>query len=315
MERKDLIYVTSAGTYTDIDTYACATAYGELLRLKGYNAHAVISKNFTESIPKFLHELKVEYLDQTTVNLEKADSLIIVDRSDIDGLKSSIDIAKVKEVYDHHFGYEKYWQNLLGKNSYIEKVGSCATLIWGAISGAIRKDCFEQKISRNSLMLIYSAIISNTLNFKAGVTTQKDINSANEIKSLAQIDDTYVEKYFTTVTANIEKDPYNAMLKDVKAVKVGDQKIAIGQLELWNSANVISSLVDQIPGFLPGFQDLPFFITVASISDGKTTFISNSSAVKKLLGNALNFTWISEDFFVLDKLLLRKEIIKDFQAS
>lgn len=311
MEKKDLIYVTSAGTYTDLDTYACATAYSELLRLKGYDAHAVISKNFTESIPKFLHELKVEYLDQTTVNLEKADSLIIVDRSDIDGLKSSIDIAKVKEVYDHHFGYEKYWKELLDRNSHIEKVGSCATLIWCAI----RKDCFEQKISRNSLMLLYSAIISNTLNFKAGVTTQKDINSANEIKGLAQIDDTYVEKYFTTVTANIEKDPYNAMLKDVKAVKVGDQKIAIGQLELWDSANVISSLVDQIPNFLPGFEDQPFFITVASISDGKTTFISNSSAVKKLLGNALNFTWISEDFFVLDKLLLRKEIIKDFQAS
>lgn len=315
MDKGDLTYVTSGGAYTDIDTYACTIAYSEMLRLKGYNAHAVISKNFTESIPKFLKELKVEYLDQETVNLNEADSLIIIDRSDTEGLKSSIDTTKVKEIYDHHFGYEKYWKELLDRNSHIEKVGSCGTLIWCAIRYAIRKDCSEQKISRNSLMLLYSAIISNTLNFKAGVTTQKDINSANEIKGLAQIDDTYVEKYFTTVTANIEKDPYNAMLKDVKAVKVGDQKIAIGQLELWNSANVISSLVDQIPGFLPGFEDQPFFITVASISDGKTTFISKSSAVKKLLGNALNFTWISEDFFVLDKLLLRKEIIKDFQAS
>ena len=310
MDKGDLTYVTSGGAYTDIDTYACTIAYSEMLRLKGYNAHAVISKNFTETIPKFLTALKVEYLDQETVNLNEADSLIIIDRSDTEGLKSSIDTTKVKEIYDHHFGYEKYWKELLDRNSHIEKVGSCATLIWCAI----RKDCFEQKISRNSLMLLYSAIISNTLNFKAGVTTQKDINSANEIKSLAQIDDTYVEKYFTTVTANIEKDPYNAMLKDVKTVKIGTQTLAIGQLELWDSADIIGSLVDQIPSFLPGFQDLPFFITVASISDGKTTFISNSSEAKKMLGDALDFTWRSEDFFVLERLLLRKEIIKNLQA-
>ncbi len=315
MNKGDLTYVTSGGAYTDIDTYACTIAYSEMLRLKGYNAHAVISKNFTETIPKFLTALKVEYLDQETVNLNEADSLIIVDRSDIEGLKSSIDTTKVKEIYDHHFGYEKYWKELLGRNSHIEKVGSCATLIYCAIRSAIRKDCFERKISQNSLILLYSAIISNTLNFKAGVTTQKDIISAEEIKNLAKIDDSFTQKYFTTVTANIEKDPYNAMLKDVKSIIAGDKKIAIGQLELWDSANLISSLVDQIPSFLPGFQDLPFFITVASISDGKTTFISKSFEAKKMLGDALDFTWRSEDFFVLERLLLRKEIIKDLQAS
>ncbi|HQG57510.1 MAG TPA: DHH family phosphoesterase [Candidatus Dojkabacteria bacterium] len=310
MDNSKLIYITADGLYSDIDIYACSIAYAELLRLRGKNAIAVVNTTFTESVPQFLLDLDVEYLNQSNIDWNKADALIILDRSDSEGLQKNINISKVIELYDHHFGYEEYWSKLLGSRAHIEKVGSCATLIWEQI----KLHNQEKKISKNSLILLYLAIISNTLNFKSGVTTDRDIQASKEIKIIANIPNEFSSDYFKKVSTSIINAPYEAMLKDVKFVVInGSQQIAIGQLEIWDAKEIQNAIILKLETFLPNFENIPWFVTIASIKDGKTILISKSTEMKIMLNKALSIKWEEDISYICSSLLLRKEIIKALQ--
>lgn len=311
MNESKLIYITADGLYSDIDIYACSIAYAELLRLKGKNAIAIVNTIFTESIPQFLLDLEVSFLNQSNIDWKRADSIIILDRSDSDGLQRNIDLSKVIELFDHHFGYENFWSERLGKNAHIEKVGSCATLIWEQI----KKSDMQKAISANSLILLYSAIISNTLNFKAGVTTERDIKASEEIKNTANISTDFIEEYFQTVSENTLKSPYDSMLKDVKLVVINGRQIAIGQLEIWDTSEVEKVLLNEIGDYLPKYEGIPWFVTIASIKEGRNVLISRSDIMKESLSKALGIKWNKGNSIKIDNLLLRKEIIKALQST
>jgi len=276
----ETIYVTADGIYSDIDIYACSIAYSELLRLEGKNAFAVVNTKFTESITKQLASLKADYLNQDAINWDEATSIIVLDRSDTEGLKKNLDFTKITELYDHHFGYEKYWNDLLNDNAHIEKVGSCATLIWEQAY----KRGFSQKISQESRLLLYAAIISNTLNFKASVTTARDVVAAREIRNCTNIPDTFDADYFSTVSGSILKAPLESLLKDVKVVTISNHTFAIGQLEVWDAQSIERELAVSCGEYLKGFENIPYFI------------------------------WNGTDIATTSRLLLRKEIIRELQT-
>jgi len=300
------IFVTADGSYSDIDIYACSVAYAELLRFEGKDAVAVVNTRFTESIPDYIARLDVEFIDQNKVDMSKAEKIVILDRSDVDGLKKHIDITKIIELYDHHTLYEKFWKKQLGKDSHIEHVGSCATLIWEEI----KRRGFAKNISKSAIILLYSAIISNTLDLKAGVTTKRDIAASKETKTLAKVDQSFSQKYFNSVTENIKRSPLESLIKDTKITKMDDYEIAIGQLELWDTKGVVQTLQKFKNTYLPGFDKLPWFITIASISSGSNTLICRFPELRKKLAAVLGIEWIDSDVVEIPKLLLRKEIIK-----
>jgi nanoRNase/pAp phosphatase (c-di-AMP/oligoRNAs hydrolase) len=87
---------------------------------------------------------------------------VIVDTSDHTFLSTHLDISRVIEIYDHHFGYEAYWQDLLGHDAHIEPIGAAATLIWEQW----KKRAPIEQISTNTAKLLAYAIVSNTSNFQ-----------------------------------------------------------------------------------------------------------------------------------------------------
>lgn len=306
----ETIYVTADGIYSDIDIYACSIAYAELLRLEGKNAFAVVNTKFTESITAQLASLKSDYLNQDTINWEHATSIIVLDRSDTEGLRKNLDLTKITELYDHHFGYEKYWSDLLKNNAHIERVGSCATLVWEQVL----KRGFSQKISQNSCLLLYAAIISNTLNFKASVTTDRDVVAAREIRTSINIPETFDADYFSSVSGSILKAPIESLLKDVKVVTILNHTFAIGQLEVWDAQSIEHELAVSCGEHLKGFENIPYFVTIAQIATGNNKLICKSEKLKKVLTAAIGVIWNGKDIATTSKLLLRKEIIREIQA-
>lgn len=228
------IYVTSDGIYSDIDIYACTISYTELLNLQNIEAYSVINTTFTESITKEISSWKVEFINQKSFEYKPNNKYIILDRSDVENITKHISIDQIIEIFDHHFGYEEFWKNKLGRNSHIEPVGSCATLIWEEY----KKKKLECSISITSAKLLYLAIISNTLDLKANVTTQRDIFASNELLIISELDKNYNKKYFNDLNTSVIKNPVKGILKDIKTNKYGDMNISIGQLELWNVQNI-----------------------------------------------------------------------------
>ncbi|HUW22246.1 MAG TPA: DHH family phosphoesterase [Candidatus Bathyarchaeia archaeon] len=304
----ETIYVTADGIYSDIDIYACSIAYAELLKLQGKSAVAVVNPVFTDSITPEISSWKFSYLNQESFDFSKAEQLIILDRSETENLQKNINLDKVIEIYDHHSGYEVFWKNKLGSNSHIEKVGSCATLIWEEY----RKRGLNKKIQPDVAKLLYTAIISNTLNLKASVTSERDIKAMQDLYKLSELDDGFNARYFNAVSEKILAGPLTSLIRDTKTCYCKDYKVAIGQLEVWNGKEIPRLLKQKIQQHLPGFEEFPWFTTIASISEGKNYLFTTDRTMKAKLSKALKVTW-EGDIAATSKLMLRKEIIKELQ--
>ena len=92
--------------------------------------------------------------------------VVLVDASDLQGMSSTINPSQVIEIIDHRKVHQA--DQFPNAHVQIELVGSAATLV------AERFVAQNIPISPESAILLYSAIISNTINFQASVTTQRD---------------------------------------------------------------------------------------------------------------------------------------------
>ncbi len=164
---------------------------------------------------------------------------IIVDVSDPDFIKGAVPLEQVTEVFDHHTGFEQYWQERIGGGAHIEFIGAAATQIYEAW----KKVELQDKISRETALLLIAAILDNTLNLTSSNTTQRDVDAFTELCEKENIDEVWCASYFSEVQKNIEADLKEALFKDVKTIQ--DNAClpgAFAQLCVWDSESLIEKL-------------------------------------------------------------------------
>ena len=118
--------VTAGAHYLDIDAYACMVALAELLRLRGQNAVAWSDAAYNYSVCPSLVEDGQIMKALPAPEWEKNGRYIIVDVSDPEYLKKAVPLGNVVAVYDHHVGFEEYWESRIGENARIEFIGAAA---------------------------------------------------------------------------------------------------------------------------------------------------------------------------------------------
>ena len=221
-------------TYTnaDLDGVASAFAYSELLNKQGesasYYINGVVKKEVDAVCSLFnikLHN-KLEELSNKQI--------IVVDTNTL----SAVDFVSPKqiiEVIDHHPLSGDIFENAVVD---IQQIGAVCT---------IKAEKYKEKkikISRESAILLYYGIISNTINFNAKETTQRDRKMAVWLKEQCnEIDDLLINYIFTEKSKIDIKDLRLAMEVDEK-FKLGTDEIIIGQLEITN-----------VKGFLEKYED------------------------------------------------------------
>lgn len=217
-----------------------------------------------------------------------------------------VDLNKVVEVYDHHF-YDELGdlKARLGNSCHIEKVGACATLIWEEF----KERGYANKISPLNALLIYTAIISNTLDFNAGVTTDRDIIASKELMEIANPAANWKQRYYEQIEEAIMSDPIANMQLDTKRINLKSGSIAITQIELWDS----SKFIDENRGILDNFlasQDTKFaFVTSPSINKGCNYLYALNSQTEELLKKIWPDLVFNNKIANTRKLYLRKEIL------
>lgn len=142
----------------------------------------------------------------------ESDSYVIVDISDPEKIQEFAPLDQVTEIYDHHFGFETYWHSRLGEWAKIEPIGAAATLIWEEFKAR----GFSTAISRESAVLLAHAIISNTVNFLFGLSSERDKVALAELVKIAGLKEGWISEYFYTQQKYIEQNPKEAILNDTK---------------------------------------------------------------------------------------------------
>jgi inorganic pyrophosphatase/exopolyphosphatase len=297
------IIVTGDKNFTDIDILACVIAYTELLNLLGKNAEAVILGPLNASVPKEVSDWGLEYSKTYTKNDD--DSFVILDRSDNpEVFPDFVEKEKIIEIIDHHLRLRSYWKKTLGNKAIIESVGSCATLIWEKF----KENKIENKITQTSARLLYTAILSNTLNFKAFMTDDRDTQAAGELLKLLELPDNWKEIFFVGCEKKLLENPKQAIKHDIKTKKLKTgEKITIGQIELWKSREFIENNKDLISEVLSSHGNELWFLSSPSISEGINYIFTTNPRVKELLESHIEASF-SGDIGETKSLWLRKEI-------
>jgi inorganic pyrophosphatase/exopolyphosphatase len=207
-------------------------------------------------------------------------------------------------VYDHHYGYEAFWKERLPDSTFIEYVGACATLIWERF----KREGLQDLISTVNANLLYTAIFSNTLNFKSLVTTERDRIASEELLKYIDLPNDWKSIYYGEVAEEFNKNLSEHVCKDTKSVDLDGTPIHFGQLEVWNAAPIIEKFECK---FQPNPND-EWLINIASIEEDCSYFYTNSDRLRNTIMQITDASEVSPLLLASQRLWLRKEILREF---
>lgn len=300
----DTYVITAGSAYLDIDAYACCVAMAQLLQCRGMNAIA------WSNAPR-----NCSVCDHLTVDApiaaalpagwdEKSAKFILVDISDPAYLSPEVSPERVVGVFDHHVGFEEYWQSRIGKGCCIEFIGAAATLVYRQWKAA---GLLSQMPSATARLLI-AAILDNTLNLTSPVTTQEDRDAFAQLCRRENVGEAWCAEYFSQVQECIEADLKNALFGDIKRVS-GNQVLPplVGQLCLWNVEALLRSLPQIRRWFAQEGQS--WMLNLIDIHQNCSYFVCDDSAYQEKMAQVFSVSF-DDGVAKLPRAYLRKEIIK-----
>lgn len=294
-----IVVITSRSEYIDIDAYASCIGYRELLACFNIESKAVTTSLLNQSISWMIKDIPLKFDDYFP---GAGDRFIVLDVSDpthFDRIVLNHDY--ISEVIDHHTGHEEYWAGKKEVRSQIEPIGSIATIIYEKFIQSQK----EEHLTSDLCKLLVAAIVDNTLNLKASITNERDIVAFNQLCKIGNIDYTWVQEYLESCEENILNDLENAIKNDTKAIEVGALPCTFGQLVVFNHEKVLDNkkVIEDLYGV-----GNDWVVNIISLKSGKSYLMATSGQSKRKLEKLFGKKF-SDDVMVLDKFMLRKEII------
>ncbi len=287
----------------DLDGVACALAYGEFLQKTGRLAEVgVLGEPHIEAqyvLDRFGIEppLKIE-------NDADFDKVILVDTCYEGSVLGKVTPIKVIEIIDHHLagGEEKFTQAKI----QIEAVGAAATLV------AERFIQNQVEMSKESAILLFGAIISNTLNFKGRVATDRDKVAAAWLNQTAQLPQDFWKDLFAAKSDLSGSRLAEGLRGDFAISGIELKKVGIAQLEIIGAQKLITERRDEIIKVLAGIKqekDLDIvFLNIIDLEEDQNFFIAQDLVTQKLLEKILDIEF-NEVVAVRPNLIMRKQIV------
>ncbi|HSX05814.1 MAG TPA: DHH family phosphoesterase [Candidatus Saccharimonadales bacterium] len=296
--------VTSGYRYLDIDAYGGIIAYAELLNLLGEPAIAASTAPLNESITPTIHSWQAEL----TRGYQQApdDEFVLIDISEPEFFDTFVDRSKVAEILDHHPEFIEYWAERPATKAQIEFIGAACTLVY---EQWVKTGKLEQ-ISSTSARLLIAGILDNTLNFRAGVTTDRDRAAYAGLMEHANLPADWPAQYFGECQEQALADLKTVIRGDIKVTTYQSfgRKTAVGQLVVWNAKEMVATRLSEIEDSMAGQAD-DWFMSLISLVEGRNYFITTVPAVQQFLERFLNVRFVGS-VAVADRLWLRKEIMK-----
>lgn len=287
----------------DIDAVAGMIAYSEYLNKIGENTTVGIIDAPHDEAKYILDRFNISYPKQID-NTDNFERVILVDSSELSGLDGKVTPEKVIEIIDHRKINEA--DKFPNAKVQIELVGSASTLI----AEKFIKNNIE--ISKESAILLCGAIISNTLNFKGGVTTDRDKIAYEYLNKIAELPANFSKELFESKSDLSGSKLKERIISDMAWFPIANRKISILQLEIINSKDLIENRIDDIVEIIKGFKrERGFgliFLNLIELEECKNYFIAIDDETKKVIEKVLN---VKFNGFVAERpnLIMRKQIV------
>ena len=294
--------VTSGSAYLDIDAYAGCIACAELLNVLGEPAKALSSAPLNDSI---CASLRAGHVGLEAHVPDPSDTFVLVDVSHPAYLDPIVEVERVVAVYDHHSGAEAFWHARLGERARIEHVGAAATQIYEAwlAAGALAQ------MRPATARLLLAAILDNTLNFGAQVTTARDHAAYAALAPLAGVGDGWPAAYFSECQAAIERDLGNALRNDAKTLSpTAERPAVLAQLVIWDARRIMAHQHARIRATL-GALHADWLLNLVSIDEQRSYFLADNDATRSKVAKALAVDF-SGGPAPYERLILRKELMR-----
>lgn len=296
-----IVILVTSYTNADLDGTACAYAYAEFLRKQGEEAEAGIFGKMHQEARFVIEEIGAEVKKGEDL-IANADKVILTDDSRLEGLPDTVEPEKVVEIIDHREIEEI--EEFPNASIQIEKVGAAATLVsekfWSK----------NTEISEEAAVLLYGGIKSNTMNFNAKTTTNRDKKMAEWLEKQAEIPENLTRRMFDH-KSNVGKPLKETFLGDFKVVEAKGKNIGIAQLEIIGVENFLEKNKLEIEEALEQIdteKELDhLYLTCADIEKGFTLLCSTVPETKELISKSLDVNF-DGNVARKDRLMLRKEI-------
>lgn len=290
----------------DLDGVASTFAYSNYLNKIGEKAiPCIFSKHHEEVdylINKYNLNLNIQEYDPTLFS-----KIILVDASEIDTIDKRIDPNKVVEIIDHR--KINMVEKFPNAKIQIEMVGAAATLITEKF---IKNNI---SFSEDLAILLYGAIVSNTLNFKAKVTTDRDIKAVEYLKNNFHFPEDFAHEMFMA-KSDYSGEKLRQALKgnfaNFKSHNFAGKKMGIIQIEMIDGKKMAIERKDEI---IKEIQDMMkeldldiCFLTIIDLEANQNIFVAPNKQIEDLLSKVLNVEF--KDYLAIRPgFIMRKEIV------
>ena len=288
----------------DVDGIGCMYAYSELLRKNGEDADYYFEGKLKKEAEIILEKYKIQLNEKMMVNDD--DDIIMVDNNELNFLPDCIKKEKIVEIIDHHTRCK--WIDEMPKiKCQIEFIGAAATLV------AERYKKQEIVPSREAAILLYYGIISNTMNLKIKMTTDRDKEMARWLKSFVpEINDDITREIFikkSEIGDNLEEEMEIGFKNRFVSIKW-----SIGQLEVADAENFISKYYNDMQDIMNRVSkenDIDYIsVNIMDVLNGYNIIIAGNERTKDMLAENFKAFKFENMMAKSYEFYSRKEIVK-----
>ena len=202
------------------------------------------------------------------------------------------------------------WQTYKKAKIQIEVIGAAASLV------AERFKLAGIKPSRESAILLYYGIISNSINLKAKITSQKDIEMSDWLKTQCpEISERKIAQIFKKKSVIDESDLRKEMECEIP-IFFKDDSFIVGQLELVDMDIFIKNNKEKLISILKTVKEEKnvkyAYLNCVDILKGYTRMIGVDEETNEYICKTFNVPF-KNGIGRLDYIMQRKEITKELR--
>lgn len=292
----------------DLDGVSSMYAYSEYL-----NKIGIESDYYIEGTPKKEVGIVCDLFDiklEGCTGISKENDVVIVDTNNLEEVPF-VEPEQIVEIIDHH-SKNKSSEQYKNAKIHIERLGAVATLI----AEKFKEDNIS--LSRESAILLYYGIISNSINLKASITNEKDINMASWLEEqCGEITKEKIEEIFT-LKSKIEDSELRKEMEAEVVIDYAGKKLTVAQLEIANIEEFLSVKEDKVVEILNQVKQEKsldyIFINCVDILNGFNIILTIDDTTIEFLENKLGYSF-EKNRCKFDKILQRKDITKAIRET
>jgi manganese-dependent inorganic pyrophosphatase len=228
----------------------------------------------------------------------------LVDASDLPGLEGKVNPNSVIEIIDHRKinNAEKFPNAKI----QIELVGAAATLV----AEKFFKNNIE--VSVNAARVLCGAIISNTLNFRGPIVTERDRQIFENLNRVAKIPENFAYEMFLSKSDLSGEKLVREFGRELATVEFVGKKIGIVQLEIVGAEELLKTRRPELEKLLRSAkneQNFDFiFLTIVDLKEYQNHLLAIDYESEVLVKQALDVVF-ENSVAIRKELLMRKSII------